>query len=164
MELFARAGEGSTKGGLGRSPGGYPRPGHALPERVAGRHNAVNVGGGGNDGGGAAVRPTLSGPSTSRPLDTFTGATPLPSAAACSSQRRRSSRRGIEATFLSKGGPSYRGRVLHLPLRPIGATAARQIPVLKVTRSNRVSVTQTCDRIVADGTPTGTAPDLEAAT
>ena len=37
-ELFARAGVGSTKGGLGRSPGGYPRPGHALPERVAGRH------------------------------------------------------------------------------------------------------------------------------
>ena len=26
-------------------------------------------------------------------------------------------------------------------LRPIGATVARQIPVLKVTRSNRVSVT-----------------------
>ena len=26
-------------------------------------------------------------------------------------------------------------------LNPIGATAARQIPVLKVTRSNRVSVT-----------------------
>ena len=26
--------------------------------------------------------------------------------------------------------------------RPIGATAARQIPVLKVTRSNRVSVTE----------------------
>ena len=29
-------------------------------------------------------------------------------------------------------------------LRPIGATVARQIPVLKVTRSNRVSVTHQC--------------------
>ena len=29
-----------------------------------------------------------------------------------------------------------------LSLRPIGATVARQIPVLKVTRSNRVSVTR----------------------
>ena len=38
---------------------------------------------------------------------------------------------------------TYRGRVLFsfvLPFRPIGATVARQIPVLKVTRSNRVSV------------------------
>ena len=36
----------------------------------------------------------------------------------------------------------YRGGVLvHPCLRPIGATVARQIPVLKVTRSNRVSVT-----------------------
>ena len=35
-----------------------------------------------------------------------------------------------------------------LPLRPIGATVARQIPVLKVTRSNRVSVTDA----VSDGT------------
>ena len=35
----------------------------------------------------------------------------------------------------------YRGRVLlRLCHRPIGATVARQIPVLKVTRSNRVSV------------------------
>ena len=35
----------------------------------------------------------------------------------------------------------YRGGVLVSDrLRPIGATAARQIPVLKVTRSNRVSV------------------------
>ena len=35
-----------------------------------------------------------------------------------------------------------------LSLRPIGATVARQIPVLKVTRSNRVSVTDA----VSDGT------------
>ena len=34
-----------------------------------------------------------------------------------------------------------RRRPLASHLRPIGATAARQIPVLKVTRSNRVSVT-----------------------
>ena len=37
----------------------------------------------------------------------------------------------------------YRGRVLfhsHTLLRPIGATVARQIPVLKVTCSNHVSV------------------------
>ena len=38
--------------------------------------------------------------------------------------------------------PMYRGGVPPLSsLRPIGATVARQIPVLKVTRSNRVSVT-----------------------
>ena len=37
---------------------------------------------------------------------------------------------------------AYRGGVLvRTGLRPIGATVARQIPVLKVTRSNRVSVT-----------------------
>ena len=35
----------------------------------------------------------------------------------------------------------YRGGV-RVGLRPIGATVARQIPVLKVTRSNRVSVTE----------------------
>ena len=59
----------------------------------------------------------------------------------------------------------YRGGVLVSDrLRPIGATAARQIPVLKVTRSNRVSVTVACNWLTADGTPTGTAPDLEAAT
>ena len=51
-----------------------------------------------------------------------------------------------------------------LLLRPIGATVARQIPVLKVTRSNRVSVTVACNWLTADGTPTGTAPHLEAAT
>ena len=32
-------------------------------------------------------------------------------------------------------------------LRPIGATVARQIPVLKVTRSNRVSVTGYPDHV-----------------
>ena len=38
-------------------------------------------------------------------------------------------------------GSAYRGGVLvRTRLRPIGATVARQIPVLKVTRSNRVSV------------------------
>ena len=37
-----------------------------------------------------------------------------------------------------------RGRVFVLFDRPIGATVARQIPVLKVTRSNRVSVTGDC--------------------
>ena len=36
------------------------------------------------------------------------------------------------------------------PLRPIGATVARQIPVLKVTRSNRVSVTGVFDEPAAD--------------
>ena len=35
-------------------------------------------------------------------------------------------------------------------LRPIGATVARQIPVLKVTRSNRVSVTLSLVRGVAE--------------
>ena len=35
----------------------------------------------------------------------------------------------------------YRGGVVDGAFRPIGATVARQIPVLKVTRSNRVSVT-----------------------
>ena len=34
--------------------------------------------------------------------------------------------------------------------RPIGATVARQIPVLKVTRSNRVSVTLSLVRGVAE--------------
>ena len=66
-ELFARAGEGSTQGGLGRSPGGYPRPGHALPERVAGPHNASHVvegGGRGGMGGAAGNAVTLSGAST----------------------------------------------------------------------------------------------------
>ncbi len=39
-------------------------------------------------------------------------------------------------------GSAYRGGVRYaFRLRPIGATVARQIPVLKVTRSNRVSVT-----------------------
>ena len=38
----------------------------------------------------------------------------------------------------------------YLGLRPIGATAARQIPVLKVTRSNRVSVTLSLVRGVAE--------------
>ena len=38
---------------------------------------------------------------------------------------------------------AYRGGVLlRIRLRPIGATVARQIPVLKVTRSNRVLVIQ----------------------
>ena len=48
----------------------------------------------------------------------------------------------VSLNSLSNRGP-YRGRVplFYGPLRPIGATAARQIPVLKVTRSNRVSVT-----------------------
>ena len=40
--------------------------------------------------------------------------------------------------------------------RPIGATAARQIPVLKVTRSNRASVTAGRVGYVLSGTPTGT--------
>ena len=39
--------------------------------------------------------------------------------------------------------PMYRDGVRRWGLRPIGATVARQIPVLKVTRSNRVSVTVT---------------------
>ena len=39
-----------------------------------------------------------------------------------------------------------------LLLRPIGATVARQIPVLKVTRSNRVSVTAKIG-ITRTGTP-----------
>ena len=38
-----------------------------------------------------------------------------------------------------------RPRRVFLFLRPIGATVARQIPVLKVTRSNRVSVTDLVD-------------------
>ena len=38
--------------------------------------------------------------------------------------------------------PMYRDGVRRWGLRPIGATVARQIPVLKVTRSNRVSVTE----------------------
>ena len=38
-------------------------------------------------------------------------------------------------------GTVPRPRPRDLRLRPIGATVARQIPVLKVTRSNRVSVT-----------------------
>ena len=42
-----------------------------------------------------------------------------------------------------------------LSLRPIGATVARQIPVLKVTRSNRVSVTRNPEAYTVDGTPTG---------
>ena len=37
-----------------------------------------------------------------------------------------------------------------LRLRPIGATVARQIPVLKVTRSNRVSVTEEALQLVDD--------------
>ena len=51
-------------------------------------------------------------------------------------------RNRVSLNSLSNRGP-YRGRVplFYGPLRPIGATAARQIPVLKVTRSNRVSVT-----------------------
>ena len=36
----------------------------------------------------------------------------------------------------------YRGSVPRWCLRPIGATVARQIPVLKVTCSNHVSVTE----------------------
>ena len=47
-------------------------------------------------------------------------------------------------------------------LRPIGATVARQIPVLKVARSNRVSVTGRECRQVADGTPTGNYARLQA--
>ena len=42
--------------------------------------------------------------------------------------------------------PMYRDGVRRWGLRPIGATVARQIPVLKVTRSNRVSVTATPGR------------------
>ena len=40
-------------------------------------------------------------------------------------------------------------------LRPIGATVARQIPIMKVTRSNRVSVTARSGQH-RNGTPTGT--------
>ena len=57
-------------------------------------------------------------------------------------QRRASSQR---SPALPKGVlEPYRGGVASLLFfdRPIGATAARQIPVLKVTRSNRVSVTE----------------------
>ena len=48
-----------------------------------------------------------------------------------------------EGRPLLRVGSWYCGGVcVRLRLRPIGATAARQIPVLKVTRSNRVSVTE----------------------
>ena len=48
-----------------------------------------------------------------------------------------------EGRPLLRVGSWYRGGVcVRLRLRPIGATVARQIPVLKVTRSNRVSVTE----------------------
>ena len=42
-------------------------------------------------------------------------------------------------------------------LRPMGAMVARQIPALKVARSNRVSVTPYRPPVLVDGTPTGTA-------
>ena len=46
-----------------------------------------------------------------------------------------------EGRPLLRVGSWYRGGVcVRLRLRPIGTTVARQIPVLKVTRSNRVSV------------------------
>ena len=48
-----------------------------------------------------------------------------------------------EGRPLLRVGSWYCGGVcVRLRLRPIGATVARQIPVLKVTRSNRVSVTE----------------------
>ena len=49
-------------------------------------------------------------------------------------------------------GVRFEPSLVHL--RPIGATVARQIPVLKVTRSNRVSVT-VVDEVTDDGPPTG---------
>ena len=62
-----------------------------------------------------------------------------------------------EGRPLLRVGSWYRGGVcVRLRLRPIGATVARQIPVLKVTRSNRVSVTVRQEE-AANGTPTGTA-------
>ena len=48
-----------------------------------------------------------------------------------------------------------------LYLRPIGATVARQIPILKVTRSNRVSATVD-EEEAANGTPTGNYARLQA--
>ena len=48
---------------------------------------------------------------------------------------------------MSRSRPSYRGRV---PLCHLFDRLARQIPVLKVTRSNRVSVTLSLVRGVAE--------------
>ena len=47
----------------------------------------------------------------------------------------------LQAKNITFTYPTYRDRVLYLLRRPIGATVARQIPVLKVTCSNHVSVT-----------------------
>ena len=47
---------------------------------------------------------------------------------------------GYDTTTLHAMPYVPRPRRVFLPLRPIGATVARQIPVLKVTHSNRVSV------------------------
>ena len=49
----------------------------------------------------------------------------------------------LQAKNITFTYPTSRDRVLYLLRRPIGATVARQIPVLKVTCSNHVSVTAT---------------------
>ena len=62
----------------------------------------------------------------------------------CRASRKRT-RRSISWSRASASGASSSTSVPRrrpgLTLRPIGATVARQIPLMKVTRSNRVSVT-----------------------
>ena len=59
----------------------------------------------------------------------------------------------LQAKNITFTYPTYRDRVLYLR-RPIGATVARQIPVLKVTCSNHVSVKRPTVRSPNAGLPT----------
>ena len=67
----------------------------------------------------------------------------------------------LQAKNITFTYPTYRDRVLYLLRRPIGATVARQIPVLKVTCSNHVSVTCSTRRWRGGGVAFRFSPALE---